>query len=290
MKNLVRFAVAGALMAGFATAQAQAPLPASGSADLWLFVSDAAAGSANNVTGETFAEDTGIPLSSILPSSGLVTNATALTTALPANFSLTASAALTTFINAANSAGQTLDWGVLGGQYPGGTGNAKDAAGDIISVASNPVAQAANMSQLTYTNLKDIVLPLNSDVTYLNQTYVAGGTTYLWGNGSAGGQVWGAATGSAGGSTDLYGQGPDQSGITLGSSTGLYGLTGNGSTGILQTYTLGTNGALLSLSDSGTLSIASNPVVTPLPAAVWLFGSGLLGLLGVGRRRAATQA
>ena len=31
-------------------------------------------------------------------------------------------------------------------------------------------------------------------------------------------------------------------------------------------------------------SCASAPVV-PVPAAVWLFGSGLLGLVGVARRR-----
>ena len=43
MKNVVRFAVAGALMAGFATAHAAAPsLPSTGSSDLWLFVSDSA--------------------------------------------------------------------------------------------------------------------------------------------------------------------------------------------------------------------------------------------------------
>ena len=32
---------------------------------------------------------------------------------------------------------------------------------------------------------------------------------------------------------------------------------------------------------------ASNASVIPVPAAVWLFGSGLLGLVGVARRRKA---
>lgn len=36
---------------------------------------------------------------------------------------------------------------------------------------------------------------------------------------------------------------------------------------------------------SGTLSSAPDPV--PVPAAVWLFGSGLLGLIGVARRKKA---
>ena len=51
MKNLVRFAVAGAMLAGFATAQAQS-LPSTGSSDLWLFVADTS-------TGTTYAEDLG---------------------------------------------------------------------------------------------------------------------------------------------------------------------------------------------------------------------------------------
>jgi hypothetical protein len=32
-------------------------------------------------------------------------------------------------------------------------------------------------------------------------------------------------------------------------------------------------------------SLSATPAVVPVPAAVWLFGSGLLGLVGVARRR-----
>lgn len=35
------------------------------------------------------------------------------------------------------------------------------------------------------------------------------------------------------------------------------------------------------------VSIMGRPAVIPVPAAVWLFGSGLLGLVGVARRRSA---
>jgi hypothetical protein len=273
MKNFVRFAVAGALMAGYATAQAQT-LPSSGSADLWLFVSDASAQ-------ETFAEDTGISLSSLLPTASLVSGST-LSTAISANVNLGASTALTNFINSANAAGQTLDWAVLGAQYPGGLGNGKDTPGTVSTLASDPVAQGANISQLTYANLTTIASGLNGDLGYLTTNgYTAGGSVFTWANGSIGTNVWGASTGGNGGSTNLYGQGPDQSGIALGSATGLYGLTGNGGTGQLQSYVLSSE---LTLSANGTLS------TVPLPAAVWLFGSGLLGLVGVGRRRAATQA
>ena len=37
---------------------------------------------------------------------------------------------------------------------------------------------------------------------------------------------------------------------------------------------------------SSTLSIGPSPI--PVPAAIWLFGSGLLGLLGLSRRRQKT--
>ncbi len=38
------------------------------------------------------------------------------------------------------------------------------------------------------------------------------------------------------------------------------------------------------ISDPGTFSAGANITATPLPAAVWLMGSGLLGVLGLGRK------
>ena len=32
-------------------------------------------------------------------------------------------------------------------------------------------------------------------------------------------------------------------------------------------------------------AVPERPIETPVPAAVWLFGSGLLGLIGMARRR-----
>ena len=39
------------------------------------------------------------------------------------------------------------------------------------------------------------------------------------------------------------------------------------------------------LDNEGSLKVAGDLVVVPLPAAFWLFGSGLLGLVGIARRR-----
>jgi hypothetical protein len=96
--------------------------------------------------------------------------------------------------------------------------------------------------------------------------------------------VWGSGTGNNAGSTNLYGQGPNQAGVGLGTDSTLYGVTGNNNPSKMLDYSLGTN---LEVSANGTLTVGNPPPPVPLPAAVWLFGSGLLGLLGVGRRRAA---
>lgn len=58
------------------------------------------------------------------------------------------------------------------------------------------------------------------------------------------------------------------------------GAQANAFAGIISTWTLNSDG---SLSFNGT---DVTPSQVPLPAAAWLFGSGLLGLVGVSRRKA----
>jgi hypothetical protein len=50
-------------------------------------------------------------------------------------------------------------------------------------------------------------------------------------------------------------------------------------------YDINDDGAILALGDSGSGGrlVLLNPV--PVPAAVWLLGSGLIGLIGIRRRR-----
>jgi hypothetical protein len=274
MKNLVRFAVAGLLVTGYQTVQAQA-LPSSDASDLWLFVSDQAAGT-------TFAEDTGIPISSLLPT-GSLTAGSVLSTAISANINLPASTALSTYISTNGAA--NLEWGIEAFNMPGtATGTGFKKAGGLVGLTDNDVSQETNTSNLQLANLESWAQGFQGDITYLAATYTAGGTSYKFSNGSAGGNVWGSTgPGNQGGSTNIYGNGPDQSGIGLGTSEVFYGLTGNGNTGQVQSYILSTG---LELSANGTLETAGGGGTTvPIPAALWLFGSGLLGLAGVGRRR-----
>jgi hypothetical protein len=278
MKNLMRIGVAGALMAGYATAQAAVPLPSSGNSDLWLFVSDQTAGT-------TFAEDTGLTINSIAGTSFAAGGASppnaVLSTAITPHISLGPSSALTSYINAANTAGHALQWAVEAIQYTGSATGAK-APGAMVGITDNPSSQATNTSNLVLNpNLVQWAGGFQQDVTYMGATQVTGGASYAFAAGSATGQVWQPGQiGGVAGSTDLYGQGPDTAGTSLGTKVNLYALTGNGNPSQVQSYLLASD---LTLSATGTLS--ANAV--PLPAAVWLFGSGLLGLIGVGRRRAA---
>jgi len=71
-------------------------------------------------------------------------------------------------------------------------------------------------------------------------------------------------------------------------ATAASGLTNSTKTAYSNTANSTTNYATWTLNGQGQLvySIAGQSTV-PLPAAAWLFGSGLLGLLGIGRRRLA---
>jgi len=273
MRNLIRYTVAGVLAVSGQAAFAQAvPQPSSGSADLWLFVSDTAAS-------VTFAEDTGVSINSILPPASLSgTSGNVLATSISASLNVAPTAALTNFISTYGAG--NLTYTVEAGQYASLTSK-QYKAGNTVGITSNNAA-TSQTSAITGLGLTSWMQGFNSDVTYLNSTYATGGSTYSWTSGTTAGNVWGASGASGlAGSTNLYNQGADSSGVGVGSSVALYGITGNGVATQAQSFVLGQ----LTLSATGTLSTGSGSPV-PLPAAAWLLGSGLLGLAGIGRRRA----
>lgn len=285
MKKLIGIAVAGALALGYqASALAQAT-PDSDNADIWLFVADPA-------TQTTFAEDTGIAISSIMPTyngstvdPAYVTNANLLSGVFTANINKGPSTALSNFIS--SNGASNLEWAIEAVQYNTSSFTAAKKPGSVIGLTDNNANPAQIGGMQLSGNLEPWGSSFDPDVLYLDNTLATGGSTYAWSAGGSAGQVWGGPPGaSSAGSTTEYGQGPDQSGVGLGTQATMYGVTGNLTTGQVQSYILGQ----LELTATGTLETISNVTQTPLPGALLLFGSGLVGLIGIGRRRSAASS
>jgi hypothetical protein len=271
MNSLVKVAVAGVLTLAASGAFAAVSAPWTGSSDLLLVVENA-------TTHTAYALDTGVSLDSLLPTGSLVSGASLNTSIAAANKSISASSALQSFL-AANPASGDL-WTLEGGQYAGGgnatstNGNSKaPGAAKAVFTSANGTATNANVLTKNLTGLEPFLNGLNSDIVQ-----------------STGGlfPLTTASETSAGsvsvGAESRYGFWSNLDFASLGGTAmQLFGFSGNGTTGKLQSYILGT----ATLDASGNLTIAGTPSTVPLPAAVWLFGSGLLGLFGVSRRRTA---
>lgn len=268
MNSLVKVAIAGVLSLGASGAfAASLSAPWTGSSDLVLVVENA-------TTHTAYALDTGVSLDSLLPTGSLVSGAVLDTSISALNKSINASPALQSFL-AANPASGDL-WTLEGGQYAGGgsatsiNNNSKlPGAAKAVFTSANGTTTNANVTTKVLLNLENFENGLTGDVVQstggLFPLTTASETSAASTNSISEGryQFWGNNDFASLGSTAMQ----------------LFGFTGNGGTGKLQSYILGT----ATLDANGNLKIAGN--VTPLPAAVWLFGSGLLGLFGVSRRR-----
>jgi len=269
MNMIVKSAVASALSLAAGGAFAMG-LPSSGSSNLVLIVQN------NALPSNVYALDTGISLNSVMPTSGLVSNSVLSPTIAGINSAIAASSMLQTFLAANPAAGD--GWTIEGGQYIGLTNALSKTAGNNKAIFSSGIATGnpSAVNATTLALLEGFGNGYGSDVasgglTAL-QTATEASSGVSYGTQAAlKYQLLGAADLSA-----------------LGTTVNLYGLTGNGNTGAVQSYILGT----AVLGTNGTLTLAANAVTpppppVPLPAAVWLFGSGLLGLVCVSRRRKA---
>jgi len=157
----------------------------------------------------------------------------------------------------------------------------------ITSITGASVTSGGNPSTITISGIGTVVLNIQSEIANWGSLTTSG--TYF---------------DSAGTSTANALSGPSLSGTwnnggisaaAVGTAAAYYGILGNASfsttvDGIAKrsTQTTAYSGFwFLSSSGQLTYNIASAAAPVPLPAAVWLLGSGLLGLIGVGRRRSA---
>jgi hypothetical protein len=267
MKNtILKSAVVGALALGGSSAFALTA-PSTGASDLILLVS-------NTTTAATYLLDTGISIDSVLPTGSLVSGAV-LNTSLPGlTGSSGPSTMLANFLSANPASGDV--WTLEAGQYQGtATTGSDQTPGVAKAIFTSPALTTTNSNATTKTliNLNNFENGINQDVIQNTGGLFPLNTSTE----TTAGSFSASGTKKYGFLTVADSQAP-------GTTSELFGFTANGSTGKLQSYLLGT----ASLSTTGTLTFTGNPSsAVPLPAAVWLFGSGLMGLVGVSRRRKA---
>jgi hypothetical protein len=188
---------------------------------------------------------------------------------------------LTSFLAGNNAAslgthaGDSFTWAIEGGAN--GVGR---APGAFTYVTSTSIDLSVGSTH-TNSQLQTLYSGLTSTLNFVNGQ-IGSGVTFDKTSTPAGADgSWGTELGS----DNWYGAGPSTAGVAIGSTQNFYALTtgGGGSSTLAQVYILNS----LTLSADGTLSAAGGTAPVPLPAAVWLLGSGLLGLFGVGRRRSA---
>jgi hypothetical protein len=277
MKTVTRLLMVTAAVAGsISTAYAQVTLPSTGNSELMFFVNDLSTHSTYTAELTQTINGTGGYFTSADAATGAPGTLTTVFGDGSFNYSFSSDSALTGFITSALAAGNTLQWGLMSGAYSGVTTSAREAVGNTLFLVTGKAPGVQNT--LESGLIGGAPTAYNTDIgTFNAQTLDAfSGTT----NG-----VFGTSLSANGTNLNVEGAGYAQTGLTLdGTAFDVYGLSSNGATaGKAQAFLLGTasfNSATDLLSFTG-----ETQSTVPLPAAAWLFGSGLLGLLGIGRRR-----
>jgi hypothetical protein len=282
MRKFFKLAAVGAVVgAGLLSQAALADTvsPITGNGELVLYATySVTSGSTTNVF--SYARGTGVQINAVNGGSNAALAADA-TYAPGKNLSmsfggpLTADANMTTFLANAAAAGQSVSWAVLAGDDTGGGFN----AGDNRWLSTSP------------TNFGSAVIPLNNSAIVAEMdnlssmqvdlnTAIATGVPLDKASTLNGGQY---GQGLYSNAADWFGA-PFANSNLKGTSQSFYLLTGGNGAPIFKArdYLVG----VFTMDAAGNLSFTSAGTgAVPLPAAVWLFGSGLLGLAGVGRRK-----
>jgi hypothetical protein len=280
MKTVSKVLMGAAVMAASAgAAHAGATLPSTDNSQLLFFVNDLTTHSTYTAILTQTVNGAGGYFTSADANAAGATTGVVNTTTGDGNFSYSfaTDSALQSFISSAQTAGNTLDWGILAGAFTGTTQTTREITGNTLFVTmgtGNPINHVSE-SLMTANSTSTI----NTDVGKLNAQ-----APFDASNGTTNG-VFGTSLSANGTPLTTEGIGYTESGTAIGTTAyNLYGFSSTGAAAgqglVFQLGTATFNGTTLAFTgNAGTTS------TVPLPAAAWLFGSGLLGLFGIGRRR-----
>jgi hypothetical protein len=262
MNTVLKVSAAGALALAGVAAHASIASPSSGSSDAILFAE--VVNAAGTAAVASFAGDTGVSISSLTsPISGS-------TTYLAGNANLTT-------LFAADAAGDTVWFAVLGGQYTGLVNTTNFKTPGVAQFVTTTYGNGTNALSISNNSTLTKYANINTDINNINSN--SGGASTFEGSNPATSGVW-DVTNTAGLAYWDGGQTPN--GNVIGAQQNLYYVTA-GVGGAVSTKVSYTVEGLASLSAAGL--VLSAPPTVPLPPAIWLLGSGLLGLTGVARRK-----
>ena len=268
MKLAIKIVLAGTVLAaGAAQAANITNLPSStvggNGSDLVLFITDTTTGS------NFYAKDLGVRVDSLVSKSTTATDGALNATTSLGSFNLSTSlgfgadANIKSFFDA--HPGDTFAYSVLAADSSGSNNNAgaRRFAGTYSTDISLQGPTSANVSTAAIA-ANSFYLNLQSDtVTFPSTT-----------NG------WGAAGTPGQNAPNSFLSLAYANGSTVGTAMSMYLMATHGANQLANVYV---SANTLTLNADGSLTVTA--INTPIPAAVWLFGSGLLGLAGIGRRR-----
>lgn len=279
MKKLLIASAVGMAFAGPASALTTGTVS---NGSLFLAVWDSNASG----TGYSYAQDLGYTINTFLPNSNVAvsnadggpvtgdkTPASGLTLPFATNFLSTFTGALT-----------DLRWNVVA--FDNNAVNSPLA--NTKRLATTTQVGTVNAGNITNSGLNTVTTNVGTTANFYGATCGLGGCSSLsTAAGWAGSNTFGNTLGYAGLSTSqILGGTLEMMYITqVGSNPG------NATAAAFDFYDNAFGRATWNLASTGALTynIAGAPAAVPLPAAAWLFGSGLLGLVGIARRKSKSE-
>lgn len=256
-------------------------LPNTNNGSLWLTVWDTTTGATNS-----YARDLGVTINQFLPTgiTGVAGDGSPVGTRTPEsglNLSFATDALFASTFSSIPTA--SLAWNIYGADsvVGGASGQARIVTTAVTTTVTTPTFSQANVSAGA--------IRANTLGGVLNTTYgCASASSCAVTDGGAGGfgggPNWGTTIGGTTGTLQTAG--------SIGTLLNFFYFASNGTSGFTQAngktvFANSLGRATWSLDGSGNLaySLAGAPSEVPVPAAAWLLGSGLFGLVGVARRR-----